>query len=161
MKVIIVGDSKTGKTAFISQLKGRPEKKYIPTIGVEHTSVNSEQIWDTSGDKKFSYIIRRYYERMDVMLFVYKDLETFNDIESYAKDFNGKLVIVYNGTDERLFELGYLYGMMYDCACFGCDISLDSNVKWVWSRIMKKYNPKPKSDKKWRYCGNLDKCWFF
>lgn len=68
-KIVLCGEPCSGKSTWTSILRGEEySNKYIPSCGVEVTSINGVQIWDSSGnddlcgDRKFhfdgsSYII--------------------------------------------------------------------------------------------------------
>jgi len=69
-KVIIIGDSGTGKSSFIYYFLNAEEKQNPQyTIGVEYSSkiikINNKriklQIWDTAGQERFKSITKAYY----------------------------------------------------------------------------------------------------
>lgn len=75
LKVVVVGDEKSGKTQLIRRLTGMPfDDSYISTIGVEfytHITENNTKlrIWDTSGQLKYRSIVSVYYRASP--LFIY------------------------------------------------------------------------------------------
>lgn len=144
MKGIIVGASKVGKTKFVSDLIQREYPAYIPTYGVDTNHIGEHTILDTSGKKLYSSIIKSFYNKADLLIFMYNSVETFATIESYVKPFTGKVIVLYNGTDENVFELGLLYKKMYQTPCFQCMIT-----KHTWEQILQCMKP---AKKPWRYC---------
>ena len=92
IKVILLGDSRVGKTRIINCL----EQKDIlqqRTMSLEYSNFNVKinnysirmQIWDTVGQDKFNSIIDNYYKTTDIAIFVYaiNDLKSFNNIENW------------------------------------------------------------------------------
>ena len=74
-KIILVGDTNTGKTTICNTLMNRKLKKmqYQPTIGIDFNSlirkifndVNVKvQLWDTAGQEKYRSIITSYYRNI-------------------------------------------------------------------------------------------------
>ncbi|RDL36251.1 GTP-binding nuclear protein [Venustampulla echinocandica] len=70
VKLVLIGDSGTGKTTFVKRhLTGEFEKKYIATLGVEVHPLNFTtnlgqmqfDIWDTAGQEKAGDIRDGYY----------------------------------------------------------------------------------------------------
>ncbi len=78
-KVITLGDANSGKTCLCSRLCDTiADKAYIPTIGVEFSSVNlifdnkniKLQLWDTAGQECFAPIVKSYYRNIVGIFFV-------------------------------------------------------------------------------------------
>lgn len=97
-KIIFVGDSNSGKTSSIYTFKDN-KQNIEPTIGVNFFSFRSNNIyydiWDTSGNKKFTDIINIYFQNVDsVFLFVNIDKNTEkinNDVEKFYKNIKKQL----------------------------------------------------------------------
>jgi GTPase SAR1 family protein len=58
IKVVVMGESGTGKTSFIKRLKyGEFVREHKATLGSEVHPISDEDVtldmWDTAGDKKF------------------------------------------------------------------------------------------------------------
>jgi Ras-related protein Rab-1A len=79
-KVVIIGDSGTGKSALmVRSCDNTYDESYISTIGVDFRyqtiSVDAKmvrlQIWDTAGQERFRTITATYYRNNDVVLIVY------------------------------------------------------------------------------------------
>ena len=106
-KVVVVGNSKVGKTTLIRHFVFGPNlhhhtRKIATTIGAEHykkdvlIDMNPDEgeamkgdmtinIWDTTGQEKFRSLAPLYYRDADACLFIF-DLsraETFHDIRDY------------------------------------------------------------------------------
>ena len=97
-KLVLVGDVKTGKSAFIQRLVTEtPSQIYHPTIGVDfRTTVISHcfrniklQIWDTSGQERFRDITKSYFRGADAVIFIFDltDRESFNNIDMWCEIF--------------------------------------------------------------------------
>ena len=81
-KLILVGDTNTGKTTICNTLIGRNIKtmQYQPTIGIDFNSLvkrlyNNEkvkvQIWDTAGQEKYRSIITSYFRNISSAIITY------------------------------------------------------------------------------------------
>ena len=79
-KLILVGDSATGKTSLMTGFAGGEfSTDYIPTIGVDFTSriivIDGTriklQLWDTAGNPRFRAITRAYYRGSHGIIVVY------------------------------------------------------------------------------------------
>jgi GTPase SAR1 family protein len=73
MKVVLVGDSGSGKTNYCRQLMGLPlANKHFKTIGAEVHSVNINgkeySIWDTAGDPNHAGLDDGYYLGADAFI---------------------------------------------------------------------------------------------
>ena len=92
-KVILIGDSNTGKTSLINRFVNKTfDEKYLCTIGVGFFMKTIEvdeqtiklQIWDTAGMEKYKSISSSYY-RGSHAAFVIFDLTNKNTFESITK----------------------------------------------------------------------------
>lgn len=118
-KVIVIGDSGTGKTSLLSMFAlGEYRDKYISTIGVDfklRTVVIDEkvvkiQIWDTAGQERFKTITTSYYKSARGILLVFDltDMESFRNIVKWKEECNKyayeKAVIILVGTKSDLYN---------------------------------------------------------
>lgn len=83
MKICLVGDARTGKTALIRQLIGAydsDECNYIATIGAEMSCVEIDEggnstinvyLWEVAGNDKFSGLREGYYINADGAIILY------------------------------------------------------------------------------------------
>ena len=92
-KVILIGDSNTGKTSLINRFVNNTfDEKYLCTIGVDFFMKTIEvdeqtiklQIWDTAGMEKYKSISSSYY-RGSHAAFVIFDLTNKNTFDSITK----------------------------------------------------------------------------
>ena len=69
-KIIIIGDSNTGKTSILNRYVKRTfNEHYVCTMGVDflmktiilNNSLMKLQLWDTAGMEKFKHITHSYY----------------------------------------------------------------------------------------------------
>ena len=153
LKTILLGDSGVGKSTLLSAF--RESYTVVPTIGVDCLVHNNLQLWDTSGNKRFRYVIEAFYHRMDLAVFMYTNLENLAIVEDFRQKIDRKdlkKVLVYNGEDEKVKKQGELYAEMYSMSLF------DGNVKMVKvaKNIMKNLEEFAREEKhQWRYC------WFY
>ncbi|CAD8115968.1 unnamed protein product [Paramecium sonneborni] len=115
-KVILVGDSKVGKSSFfIRAIKNITPQQPKSTIGVEYASkqiVYKEQlitlkIWDTAGSEKYKSVTSNHFRQSQGALLFYDltDLYTYENIQNWLKDIHGyadesvAIVIVGNKLD--------------------------------------------------------------
>ena len=116
LKVVVVGDSGTGKTNFIKRFISNTYNPNVKaTVGVEFISkaykINNQvfkiEIWDTAGQERYKSITAAYYKGAKGALIVYDitQKDSFENInkwmsevrEKSAKDL--KIMIVGNKTD--------------------------------------------------------------
>ena len=97
LKVILVGDSHTGKSCLLHRLmNGTFDSNQDITIGVDfgtkYIPIQNEiikfQIWDTAGQESFRSIIRSYYKNIAACLIVYdvSNRDSFNNIINWLID---------------------------------------------------------------------------
>ena len=96
-KILIIGDSTTGKTNILSKyLHNKFDKASKATIGVElcrkiYTIKNEKveaQIWDTAGQERYRSVTKAYYKGALGALIVYDitKKETFGNIDNWIAD---------------------------------------------------------------------------
>jgi GTP-binding nuclear protein Ran len=124
-KLILVGDAGTGKSSWVRALHSEPPRKfYIPTVGVEVTSVTlpkkkiTFKIWDTAGDPQYGGLTHGCHSKADCAI-VFKtksEVNTNSHIASLQKYCGNIPIIVVNPkyfTHSNLFEpLHYLEKML-------------------------------------------------
>jgi Ras-related protein Rab-11A len=118
-KILIIGDSTTGKTNILSKyLHNKFDKASKATIGVElsrkiYTIKNVKveaQIWDTAGQERYRSITKAYYKGALGALIVYDitKKETFDNIENWIADLRNsadkKATIILVGNKNDLEE---------------------------------------------------------
>ena len=106
-KIIIIGNSSTGKTKIIDRyLKNNFEDNSIPTLGFQMNKKEFQieqdkitvQIWDTAGQEKYNSLTSSYYKNAKGALVVYDitDKGSFNKIEKLVDDLK-------NGSDKNIY----------------------------------------------------------
>ena len=118
-KIIIIGDSTTGKTNILSKyLHNKFEKISKATIGVELGCKNFEinnckistQIWDTAGQEKYRSMTKAYYKGALGALIVYDITKkyTFENIDNWIAEIRNsadrKVTIMLIGNKNDLEE---------------------------------------------------------
>ena len=96
-KVIIVGNSCTGKSSILLRLCDNIfTESYLTTIGVDFKirtfAVDNKkvklQIWDTAGQERFHNIITSYFKGADAVVIVFDltDIDSFNSIGNWVSE---------------------------------------------------------------------------
>lgn len=158
MKVILLGDSCVGKSTLLTCV--RKNQNIIPTIGVDCIVYNKMQIWDTSGHPRFKPVVEAFYSKMDVFVFVYRDMESLGNIEMIRRKVMRlksstpcKYIIVYNGDDKDVGIQGKMYSVMYNFKFLRGDLKKKKVSERVMNTIEKCAEASEKN--RWRYC------WFY
>ena len=111
-KILILGDSSVGKTAYIVRFcEEKFEEGTISTIGVDiktkfltrkEKKINL-QIWDTAGQERFRSIAKNSYKGADGIILMYDitNISTFKHIKNWISDIKSK-------TDKPLDKLALL-----------------------------------------------------
>lgn len=97
-KVIIIGDSGSGKTATLQRFSdGVFNDAYISTIGVDFrykkVDINGKivklQIWDTAGQERFRTITAAYYRGAEAIIIVYDltNIESYNHVSHWLAEY--------------------------------------------------------------------------
>lgn len=97
LKILIIGDSGTGKTSLSSRYYDRSFTDfYSSTIGIDFRvktiSLNDNhiklQIWDTSGNDRFKTITSVYYKNSDGFIILYdvSDPLSFSNVTKWMED---------------------------------------------------------------------------
>jgi small GTP-binding protein len=115
-KIIIVGNTNTGKSALINRITGRIfDKSYTMTIGVDFATKHIEierdgrkifikfQIWDTAGQESFRSITRSYYRDAAGVIIVYDltNLQSYESLTQWIDD-----VLYYCSSDSKVIISG-------------------------------------------------------
>lgn len=124
MKIVLVGDTRVGKSCLLSQLiTGTFNEGTNPTVGTafqtytittENESVTL-QIWDTAGQEKFRSLASMYYRSADVALLVFDvtNPDSYNAMDQWLSELvekgpaEMKIMIVANKcdlTEQRIVE---------------------------------------------------------
>lgn len=85
-KVVIVGSRRTGKSRLVSILKGqKPEKKYIPTLGVNMHEIDGCHVRDTAGLGKHQGLVDGYYIGMNCAIVIFRTATEIVEANYYCK----------------------------------------------------------------------------
>lgn len=118
IKVVIVGDTKVGKTCIAFRfIQGQFDDNTNPTVGaafltkVVQTSSGSVrlQLWDTAGQEKFRTLAPMYYRSSKVAILVYDitNRKSFDSANVWANDITEKspqqikIILVGNKCDQE------------------------------------------------------------
>lgn len=96
-KLMLIGDSRVGKTSIIQQFKDRSFiNHHRPTVGIAYGNTifkhDSKRIklhlWDAAGHERFRSLTHAYYRGADVMILVYdiESRDSFQNIDDWMHD---------------------------------------------------------------------------
>lgn len=116
-KVLLVGDSKVGKTSILLQFTEETySEAHVMTIGIDYKVKRIQmdnykinlKIWDSAGQERFQSITKNYYKGADAVVFVFDitDRDSFTNLKKWIKQAedhvtnkNYKKIIVGNKDD--------------------------------------------------------------
>ena len=88
IKVLIIGDSYSGKTTLIKKIIGQPIKNINITLGIDFFQKKSKdtliQMYDAGGNDQIFKIISTYLKNVDLIILTY-DLNNNNNFKSICK----------------------------------------------------------------------------
>jgi Ras-related protein Rab-7A len=101
LKIIILGDSGVGKTAFLQKyVHGHFIMEHKATIGADFITKElviddkmvTLQIWDTAGQERFQSLGVAFYRGADACVLVYDitNQKSFEDLEQWKREFIGQ-----------------------------------------------------------------------
>jgi small GTP-binding protein len=102
-KICLVGAGGVGKTTYIyKKVSGHYKERYVPTLGVENTTVTVDgvafRVWDCAGTKKYAGLGHGYYFESHGALIFFDKKSSFEQSLKYAKILaflNGNIPIVF------------------------------------------------------------------
>ena len=168
IKIMIIGETKVGKTSLISRYcKGEfSDDSYLSTIGIDfqikNLKLNSKkirvQIWDTAGQERFRNIAKNFFQSSDGFVIVYdiSDSESFNKLDYWIEEIRAnsqeisKMIIVGNKCDlnqERQVkkEEGKEYSKKNQIKFFEVSAKEGTNInesfEFLIKDILKSYSP--------------------
>lgn len=97
IKVMLLGESQTGKTSFIQRyVKNNFSLGYITTVGIDFQvkilTLNDKniklQIWDTAGQERFKNITKNYFQSSDGFIVAYDitSRNSFVNVSTWLKE---------------------------------------------------------------------------
>ena len=150
-KIMVLGESKVGKTSLIKRFtKDQFGGVYLTTVGMDFQDKIIEiedkkirlQVWDTAGQERFRNVTKSYFQSSHGLLVVYDitDKESFEKINFWMKNIkenapeNAKLILVGNKCDlanERQvsYEEGEKKASNYNIKFFESSAKDGTNVK--------------------------------
>ncbi|CAH1266307.1 RAB7A [Branchiostoma lanceolatum] len=98
IKILLLGDSGSGKTYLLNKYAERTDDDPGPTLGIDFRTKDltvdnrqvTLQLWDTSGDARFRSMISRYFSQADAVVLVYDTShpESFHSIKTWREIFS-------------------------------------------------------------------------
>lgn len=124
VKAVMLGASAVGKTTILNYLRKVKIAQHVPTIGVDFFVFHGTDvginicIWDTSGHKRFKYVVNTFVKDVDLCIFVYKDQSSFHTMMNLIADVNEKkegkrFVIISLGEPDLGESLSKQYGFKF------------------------------------------------
>ena len=97
-KIVLAGDSNTGKTHFFNLLSDKNIDYLSSTIGTDLIVLYKElfgktvrvNVWDTAGQERFQSIIQHYFREIVgyILFFNINNVESFQTLERWIKNIN-------------------------------------------------------------------------
>ena len=155
-KIILVGDTGTGKTNILSKYaKNSFESNSKPTVGVEFFSkrinINGKfikmQIWDTAGQERYRSIVSGYFKDTKGFLIVYDitNKSSFNNIDKWINEImnsiqNPLMILIGNKSDLNFERKVSIEEALEKAERHNCDIyevsALDGkNIDYIFLNI--------------------------
>ncbi len=161
-KVILVGESKVGKTSIISQyvessfseeylitLTGDKLKKEVEIIG---RKINLE-IWDTAGNEQFRAVNKIFMKNTNIALMVYDitNRDSFDNLNQFYEEFisnntENKMIIGVTANKSDLYENaevtkeeGEDYANKIKASFFESTATDHENVEIIFNKLTKDY----------------------
>ena len=173
-KILILGDSKVGKSCFLTRYADKTyQEDYLSTIGMDYKIKNYElengdiiklYIWDTAGQDRFRSITSNYYKGADGIILIYDitKQETFNNVRNWITSIKEEapakvvLILVGNKVDDEKNRAvpkseGEKIADEYNLPFLECSAKSDINVTETFDVLVKKIveiNPKSKQGQK-------------
>jgi Ras-related protein Rab-1A len=173
-KILILGDSKVGKSCFLTRYADKTyQEDYLSTIGMDYKIKNYElengdiiklYIWDTAGQDRFRSITSNYYKGADGIILIYDitKQETFNNVRNWITSIKEEapakvvLILVGNKVDDEKNRAvqqseGEKIADEYNLPFLECSAKSDINVTETFDVLIKKIveiNPKNKQGQK-------------
>ena len=95
-KVVLVGDTSTGKTHFFNLLSDKNNTYTTSTIGTDLTTLYKDifdktvkvNLWDTAGQERYNSIVQHYFRDITgyILFFNINNVESFQSLEKWIKN---------------------------------------------------------------------------
>ena len=169
IKIMIIGETETGKTSLISRYCKNEFKggSYLSTIGIDFQIKNLVldskrirlQIWDTAGQERFRNIAKSYFHSSDGFIIVYdiSNIDSFDRLDYWIDEIKTnsqeitKMVLVGNKCDiieERKIpkEDGQEFAKNKKIKFFEVSakegININESFEFLVKEILKSFSPK-------------------
>jgi len=164
-KIIILGDSKVGKSCFCSIACNDklPPKNYCETIALDFYTkiipIKGEfiktHLWDTTGNNDYSSLISSYFSKMTALILMYdiSNKKSFDNIKNYLLAFKNKsnnnkykIFLIANKKDINKSIITTKQGqdyakkinaVFYESSCF-CQKNFENNPGFIITDIINK-----------------------
>lgn len=175
-KVVIVGNSGTGKTCLLNRYVENKFDNHVPvTIGVEcnhkeHDENTKLVLWDTAGQERFQSVSSSLYRGAHAIIFVYDvtNMESFQGLNHWMRKYIGcgnvdksVAILVGNKIDlERVVskETALGWAVQYKMCYEEVSAYNGENVRNVFSTIVRQLHTLPEvREEKQRLKENLSK----
>lgn len=160
IKSTLIGSCKVGKTYFLDNIvKRKNPGKYIPTIGVDYAVYNYNSyklcIWDTSGNDRFSSILKKFILNSSVLICIYKDWKSYDYILRLLKKIDlssvNKIFFINFGKIDGYFEVENVKLYYLNCDLSDPQSCVDC-IKVLINICSKKKSTQMYSKKKREWC---------
>ena len=165
-KIILVGDTSSGKGSFIHQYTEnnwddsfnsiRVMDFKVKTLQIQGGEKAKLQIWDTGGQEKFKNIMNAYYRGANAIILMYSITEknSFDNLPSWLEDINkhyiknkkSPIFLVGNHMkeEERLVtkEEGKAFADKFGLMFSECNSKTGENVNSIFNKLVKIINGK-------------------
>lgn len=162
IKILLLGDKNTGKTALIEKIckKQFNYKNHIPTFGVNYNTLYLNKydytfnldFWDLSGCKDYINLLKIYFIESDIILLCF-DLTQKNTLESLynfwlyeikkIKGFKNKQLLIIGNKNDLNFKINDKfikdYTIKMDLNIYRLSAKKTSNFEFLISNIIDKY----------------------
>jgi len=159
VKVIVVGDSRSGKSSIVQQfVESYFEPSFMTTISMDFrmkklhidNTIVKVCIWDTVGQERFRTLSRSYFRDAKGVLLVYDitDRASFKHLQMWLNEVKQNsddvvaLAVIGNKTDQEesrvvSFEEGAAFARAAACSFFETSAKEGTNVKEAFSFLAK------------------------
>lgn len=98
IKIIMIGDSRVGKTSYFNRLQKKADYLHATTIGVDYCSIKKQygekyvkiNMWDTAGQERFNTIITTYFKEIGGIILMFNVCEppSIDNLKKWLKYVN-------------------------------------------------------------------------
>lgn len=158
LNCILLGDCNVGKSHLLSHFKYHTSDLcvYVPTIGVDfHVYKKILRIWDTSGNKRFSSVLRPFIHSSDLCIICYNNEASLKNIPAHIKTVLEQakpgvpiLIVCFCKDISSGKELADAYG----CHFLQCNVYSKEDCAVFFDTVIDHFCKKSKPSEKRVYC---------